>query len=103
MSGGSFNYICFKETIDELSGYDEDIIAMSNALHALGYAWPAVETERILAIIERANEEVRMILEDKKLAQLWKAVEWYHSGDWEREVVSRAFTDFVKSSRGAKK
>lgn len=83
MSGGSFNYVSICEPEDLLSGgHDDDVEALAADLRSLGWADDAADaTEAALAQLRAANARWR----EAPLAglrDLWKALEWWRSGDW---------------------
>lgn len=84
MSGGSHNYLCHKEAQDLLE-YRGDLDHMVESLR--GYKTPrsinaAAFTEtikwRIDELIGDLNELDERIA---KVNEIWRAVEWHHSGD----------------------
>ena len=82
MSGGSFEYLCFKaDDLNELTGAETQIQAMADALAAMGdEGKPAAEeTQRLLEDLRVAR--VRIETKAKRLAPVWRAVEWWHSCD----------------------
>lgn len=80
MSGGSHHYLCYNAP-GELRSLAERIQGMADALRTGGFNLAADRTERIsmgLFWMEgQANE----------LAEVWKAQEWYNSGDWGRDAI----------------
>ena len=91
MSGGSFDYLCFKE-FDELITNKDLIKEMATRLIELGYTDAAKETLQIKYIIEQA--QVRVETHIDRLKELWKAVEWLDSGDSEIEQVKKAYKNY---------
>ncbi len=79
MSGGSYNYLCFKE-IDELINMQSDLQDMSDRLAGLGYATDAArETQELIQIIRQSINRMEPI--KKRLYGIWHAVEWWDSCD----------------------
>lgn len=79
MSGGSYEYLCFK-TADELTQQTEMLKKMSERLAGLGYAQDAAkETEELLTIINQYL--VRADVRIERLNRVWKAIEWWDSCD----------------------
>lgn len=95
MSGGSFNYLCFKDW-DELfgSGSIEEMEKMVSRLIELGYEDVAKETLQLKLTIQQSSLRIQTMKE--RLQDVWKAVEWSDSGDWGNDSVDKA----VKKYRG---
>ena len=81
MSGGSFNYLCWKE-ISELMANRDTLTSMADRLLEMGYKDAAKETLKFLYTLEQA--ETRLETMRERLEEVWKAVEWFDSGDWSR-------------------
>jgi hypothetical protein len=84
MSGGSYNYLCYKDSA-ELFQHRTELAEMRDRLTALGYLDAAKETESILLILD--SFEVRTQARIDRLKKLWQAVEWADSGDWDKEDI----------------
>lgn len=84
MSGGSYNYLCYKE-YNEISNNTQDISKMRDRLMELGFKDVAKETESFLLMID--SFEVRVNARLERLQGIWKAVEWMDSGDSGIEYV----------------
>jgi hypothetical protein len=94
MSGGSFNYLFCKDAPD-FFGYAprEDLERMAAALTDAGDAEDAArETEEILAIIAGTERRVDARLE--RLRGVWKAMEWWKSGDGGEDGLRAALTKY---------
>ena len=88
MSGGSFNYLCFKSA-EDLFGDQEELEHMVDVLATLGYAQDAAEASaRLLNEVRKAEVRINTLLED--LSPVWRAVEWWHSGDTSEDGFKRA-------------
>lgn len=88
MSGGSFDYLCFADLTSE---HLKTIERMGAELEALGAQRAVMRTDGIAAklrAIEIMQEDVRRA--QSELEPLWKAVEWWRSGDTNRESVLAA-------------
>lgn len=79
MSGGSFNYLCYKESLSELSGHICDLEDMRECLIKHGYCDIAKDTQRLIEYIKSAEVRVETLAE--MLSDVFRAVEWYESGD----------------------
>jgi hypothetical protein len=78
MSGGSYDYLHFHAP--ELGGHRGQLEAMAERLEELPYAGGvAAATRHILAV-----------LGDEALANVWRAVEWWDSGDYGEDQVRDA-------------
>lgn len=95
MSGGSFNYLCYKQ-IHEL--FDEENLVelenMATSLIELGHKDAAQELLNMKYTIEQSL--VRVETMKGRLHEVMHAVEWYVSGDRSKEAVAEA----VKAYRG---
>jgi hypothetical protein len=66
---------------------------MADRLAGLGYAEDAAkETEELLVLLSQWN--VRADVRLKRLADVWKAVEWWDSCDWGEEHVREALATY---------
>lgn len=97
MSGGSFGYLCNAVDYDEplrIAQKLEEIKDMRDALMSEGAPDAAEATGEIVSMIEKFFDD----LESKasKLSPLWRAMEWYYSGDWEKD----RFEDALEKWRG---
>lgn len=80
MSGGSFDYLCHKD-VPELMGRLDAIQEMADALAFLGYAEDAAkETQELIQTLKQMN--IRLEVMKDRLSGVWKAMEWWRSGDW---------------------
>lgn len=79
MSGGSYNYLCYKdiEQIQE-SGMD-DIKEMQERLVELDALDVAKETEQLILDIKAFQVRTQAKLD--RLSKVWYAVEWFDSAD----------------------
>jgi hypothetical protein len=71
MSGGSFDYLCFKD-IEFPHGTLED---MARELDALGPSKAASDTRALIASLAECQALV------ERLRDVWQDVEWWRSGD----------------------
>lgn len=93
MSGGSYEYLCFKDWHD-IANAQHQIIAMCDRLIELGYEDVAAETEALR--LRLRQQEVLINATLKRLSGVWEAVEWKDSGDSGLEYIEEA----VKKYRG---
>lgn len=94
MSGGSYDYLAdHVSDPTELIGRVRHIERMAERLKGLPYARDAaMETERILAAIERLHVQVQVRAE--ALGGIWHAVEWWDSGDAGEDDVRAALAKY---------
>ena len=95
MSGGSFNYLCFKDGEDLFNGgVLNEMEDMASRLIELGYEDAAKETLNLKYTIQQALTRTQVMKD--RLEDVWKAVEWKDSGDSSLENVEKA----IKKYRG---
>lgn len=90
MSGGSYNYLCFKDA-DDILGRIQDLRDMANRLDGL-CPEAAAETRAIFDGPRSLYAELEKRIE--RLGPLWKAVEWRDSSDWGQDQLDQAIADF---------
>lgn len=78
MSGGSYNYLCYKESYD-IHERKEELNQMRDRLIELGFTDVAGETESVLLMLQ--SFEVRLQTRIARLKDVWHSVEWMDSGD----------------------
>lgn len=98
MSGGSFDYLCFKEA-EELMGNTEQLEQMAKLLAELGYAEDAArESEELLCLVRQAR--VRLAVRQARLKGVFQAVEWWKSGDYSEAQVKEALAAYRTELEG---
>lgn len=93
MSGGSYNYLCHAFDLDDLLERRHSLREMADRLAGLGYAEDAAkETEELLVLLNQwcVRAEVRR----NRLADVWKAVEWWDSCDSGEDDVREALAKY---------
>lgn len=95
MSGGSHNFLCFKDE-DNLFNYGvlNDMEIMASRLIELGYKDAAKETLHLKHTIQQAL--VRTQAMKDRLEDVWKSVEWYDSSDSGIDEVEKAIKQYRK-------
>ena len=79
MSGGSYEYLFVKD-VDQLLNAESLIKAMFERLAGLGYAEDAAkETFDLLLTLRQFR--VRIEVMQGRLSEVWRAIEWWDSGD----------------------
>lgn len=94
MSGGSYDYLCHKES-GELFEYSNEanLERMAQRLAGLGYAEDAArETEELLLLVRQSRMRLQVRME--RLAGLWRAVEWWDSCDSGEDGVKHALDNY---------
>lgn len=93
MSGGSYDYLCWKDP-DQLleAGSEHQLERMRDRLLELGYRDAARETDELLCVIRQARCLVETRAE--RLSGVWKTVEWHDSGDWCPDQVAAAVAKY---------
>ncbi len=86
MSGGSYNYLCYKDA-DTIFNETHELSNMVDRLAGLGYAEDAAnEAMELLLTIRQSSVRIQVILD--RLSGVFKAVEWWDSCDsGEKEVI----------------
>lgn len=92
MSGGSYDYLCYKETDDWLAGVPERAQQMGDRLAELGYPDAALETATAILAARAARVRMEAIL--RRMQPVWKAVEWMDSGDWGPDDLAAAVAEY---------
>lgn len=92
MSGGSYDYLCYKDAAD-LFIYENQLQSMSDRLARLGYAEDAAkETEEVILILRQFQNRLNARLE--RLSPVWRAVEWWDSCDSSEDGVKMALKEY---------
>lgn len=94
MSGGSYDYLCYKDAF-ELESHREELNRMRDRLVELGHLDAAKETESIILTLD--SFKVRMEARLSRLKDVWRAVEWLDSGDYRKEQVAEAVKKYQES------
>ena len=92
MSGGSYNYLCYTDG-DTIWNNIGNLSDMSARLAGLGYADDAArETEELLVMMRQARNRIETRI--KRLSDVWRAVEWWDSGDSGEDHVRLALARY---------
>lgn len=93
MSGGSYNYLYDAWDLESLQSKRSDLSDMASRLAGLGYAQDAAaETEELLVLLRQW--EIRAGVRIQRLEKVWKAVEWWDSGDSGEQRVHEALAEY---------
>lgn len=100
MSGGSYDYLCWAQDLEDINGKRYALREMADRLAGLGYARDAAaETEELLVLLQQW--EVRAQVRVKRLSDLWRAVEWWDSNDSGEDEVREALAKYRGDTDGA--
>lgn len=100
MSGGSFDYLCDSQDLEDLLGKQYSLNEMAEALALLdekeypGAAAAAEMTFRQIRLIQVWQAQTRAtigVLED-----VWQAVEWTRSGDYGSDSIKDALKELLE-------
>lgn len=95
MSGGSYNYLCYKEVPDLFGATAmENMEEMEEYLLAAGYKDIAQDVRRLIEYIKSAENRISVLHE--QLAGVFKAIEWNASGDWGKPTLLKALEAYRK-------
>lgn len=84
LSGGSFNYLCYKDVPDLMNPSSiSELESMALYLMNIGYEDIAKDTKRLIEYIKSASLTIEVL--SQQLNDVFHAVEWYESGDWGRD------------------
>ena len=92
MSGGSFEYLCYKD-IDELFNVESSVEDMADALADLGYAEDAARATMDL-LLEIRRSRVHLQAMKDKLEPIWKSMEWWHSCDTGEDDFKKTLDEY---------
>lgn len=91
MSGGSYDYLCFKDSSDILN-HLETVERMANDLTVEGFPLPAFMTRKVVLLARSYQARMDKLL--GTLQDVWQAQEWYASCDYSLEQVKDAVKKF---------
>lgn len=87
MSGGSWNYLYCKEIDELMNGSSTELLQdMADRLNSAGFEDVAKDTQRLVEYIKSARIRIETLFE--VLSPVFKAVEWFDSGDWGKEALN---------------
>jgi hypothetical protein len=98
MSGGSFNYLHTKDAdawVRQQCSTEAE--SMTDALIAAGAEDAARETQVILAIANGARVCLEALI--AHIAPVWRAMEWWKSGDTDQHEFEKALAEYRKEAR----
>ena len=87
MSGGSWDYLYSKDIDELMNGSSaESLQDMADRLNSAGFEDVAKDTQRLVEYIKSASIRIETLFEG--LSPVFKAVEWFDSGDWGKETLN---------------
>lgn len=91
MSGGSLNYLCYKDTPDLFNAVRE---LEQVEQHLLQRSAPDVakDVRRLIEYIQTAENRISVLSEN--LNGIFKAIEWQLSGDWGEKSLQEAIDQY---------
>lgn len=93
MSGGSFNYACFKVEDSEIFQAMNDVRDIENYLRKYGKHDAADEILRFINEVE--THQRRLAVMGERIAPLLKATEWWVSGDRSESSVDQEYFNLM--------
>jgi hypothetical protein len=99
MSGGSHNYLCLQDNLGEFENRREELELMVKDISELVEPSAALsDTLRVAILLDEAQDNLSKLT--NQLRGVWRAVEWYHSGDSGREQALRAIREYEVQNAG---
>ena len=93
MSGGSYNYLCYKDPEELLSGDNIDYLEdMCELLIELGYDDIARDMQRLVEYCKTAYNRIDVL--SHQLNDVMHAIEWYESGDYGLDNLKKHLEDY---------
>lgn len=93
MSGGSFDYVCFKVVDSQVLSALDDVRRIEEYLRTYGKHDAADEVLKYIKEVETHQRRLEVIGE--RIAPLLKAVEWAASGDRGLDSVDREYFELM--------
>lgn len=91
MSGGSFEYMCWQDWHPT----EDQLVAMVDAIEQIApYSEAARQTRGLLARLRQ--------IDASGLRDVWRAVEWWKSGDWGEDQAVEEIERFAALTEAAK-
>lgn len=96
MSGGSYNYLCYKEPEELLCKHNTDYLEeMCELLIKLGYDDVARDMQRLIEYCKTAYNRIDVLRE--QLKDVMHAIEWYESGDYGLDTLRKSIEKYRNS------
>lgn len=92
MSGGSYDYLCYKDP-DQLMSCTDQLQSISDRLAGLGYAPDAAaEVQELLLTIRQYDNRISSMM--NRLTDVMRSVEWWDSGDCGEDAVKKSLEKY---------
>jgi hypothetical protein len=98
MSGGSLNYLCYKQP-EELFHYIDEMERVETELIKQGAVDIAKDVRRLIEYIKTA--EIRIGVLSERLNGVFHAVEWWKSGDFGDDSLAKALENYRRDQKEA--
>mgnify|MGYP000327622803 FL=1 len=93
LSGGSFDYLCYKDVPELMNSSSiANLESMVQHLQEYGYEDIARDTQRLIEYIQSASIRIEVLSEN--LNDVFHAVEWHESGDIRRETMIKKLEEY---------
>lgn len=92
MSGGSFNYLCYKDEVD-LFASEQELERMADALAMLGYADDAAK-ETLWLLHHIRQQRVRLNVIISRLNGVWHDMEWWTDCDIGEDAFKKTLEEY---------
>ena len=100
MSGGSWNYLFCKDIDELMNGSSTELLQdMVDRLNSAGFKDVAKDTQRLVEYIKSASIRIETLFET--LSPVFKAVEWFDSGDWGEETLNNEILKYRNAGLGS--
>ena len=100
MSGGSWNYLFCKDIDELMNGSSTELLQdMVDRLNSAGFKDVAKDTQRLVEYIKSASIRIETLFET--LSPVFKAVEWFDSGDWGEETLNNEILKYRNARLGS--
>ena len=93
MSGGSFDYVCFKVEDNHVFDAIPNLRDLENYLRRIDQHDAADEV--LLYLAELETHQRRLMVLGHRIAPLLKATEWVCSSDWSLNAINDAYRDLM--------
>ena len=97
MSGGSLNYLCYKEP-EELFHYVRELEEVEAEMLRQDAQDIARDVRRLIEYIKSA--ETRICVLSEQLNDIFHAVEWYHSADYGEQTLREHIEQYRTGKKG---
>lgn len=97
MSGGSLNYLCWKEP-EELSNCIDDLECVKGTVSSRGYLGVAKDIQDLIDFVISSRDRIEELFDP--LRDICKAVEWTYSSDYSVDSIDRAVAAYCKRKEG---